>query len=106
MDLDLTFANGVMIGNGSDDVGRFLIKGRYDSQYRECHWTKRYIGAHDVFYRGFREGKGIWGTWEINIFGHGGFLIWPVGTGAEETAIEKDEEEQPVDAIGHPAMYL
>jgi len=40
-------------------------------------WTKTYIGAHDVFYRGFREGKGIWGTWEITVHARGGFHIWP-----------------------------
>ena len=67
--MHLTFANGNMTGEGNDDVGRFLIKGRYDAPTKECHWTKTYVGAHDVFYRGFREGKGIWGTWEINILG-------------------------------------
>ena len=74
MDLQLTFANGNMSGDGVDDVGRFLIKGRYDAASRECHWTKTYVGAHDVFYRGFREGKGIWGAWEIGagLWGHGG----------------------------------
>ena len=61
MELQLTFANGNMSGDGMDDVGRFLIKGRYDAANRECYWTKSYLGAHEVFYRGFREGKGIWG---------------------------------------------
>ncbi len=99
MQLHLTFANGSMSGNGMDDIGRFLIRGRYDAANRECYWTKTYIGGHDVFYRGFREGKGIWGTWEIQVFGHGGFHIWPrqAGEGAEET--EQAELEEPVDAI-------
>ena len=40
MDLQLTFANGNMSGDGVDDIGRFLIKGRYDAANRECYWTK------------------------------------------------------------------
>jgi len=77
MDLHLTFTNGRITGEGNDDVGPFVIKGQYDAQSAECHWTKTYAGAHDVFYRGFREGKGIWGTWEIREQSHGGFHIWP-----------------------------
>ena len=99
MDLHLTFANGSMSGEGKDDVGRFLIKGRYDAATRECHWTKSYVGAHDVFYRGFREGKGIWGTWEITIRHHGGFHIWPHQAGDEAARAESAERAQPVDAI-------
>jgi len=78
MELQLTFGSGCMSGDGTDDVGPFLIKGRYDAGNLECHWTKSYLGAHDVFYRGFREGKGIWGTWEIGAVFHGGFHIWPL----------------------------
>jgi hypothetical protein len=103
MELGLTFANGLMSGDGVDDVGRFLIKGRYDTASRECHWTKTYVGAHDVYYRGFREGKGIWGTWEIRILDHGGFHIWPRGMGEGETRAESAEAEAPVDAVGTEA---
>ena len=99
MDLQLNFANGNMSGNGADDVGRFIIKGRYDAASRECHWTKTYLGAHDVFYRGFREGKGIWGTWEIAIPYHGGFHIWPRQAGEGEECAESAAGEEPVDAI-------
>ena len=84
-----------MTGDGVDCVGRFLIKGRYDAAALECHWTKTYIGAHDVFYRGFREGKGIWGTWEIGLWARGGFHIWPrhEGEGEQESASEQLEFE-------------
>ncbi len=99
MDLHLAFANGSMSGDGNDDVGRFLIKGRYDPGSLECHWTKTYIGSHEVFYRGFREGKGIWGTWEIRKLSHGGFHIWPRQAGEGEEQVESAEESQPVDAI-------
>ena len=99
MDLALTFANGNMSGDGVDDVGRFLIKGRYDSTSGECYWTKSYLGAHDVFYRGFREGKGIWGTWEIATHEHGGFHIWPRQAGEGEERAESTAVNEPVDAI-------
>ena len=99
MDLLLTFANGNMSGDGVDDVGQFLIKGRYDAASRECYWTKTYVGAHDVFYRGFREGKGIGGTWEITIQYHGGFHIWPRQAGEGEARTETAAMEEPVDAI-------
>jgi hypothetical protein len=100
MDLHLAFANGQMTGDGHDDVGRFLIKGRYDVSNRECWWTKSYPGSHDVAYRGYREGKGIWGTWEIGLWAHGGFHIWPHTADEGETKTQAIPEEHPVDAIG------
>jgi len=102
MEMNLTFAHGFIAGEGNDDVGRFFIKGRYEADTRECHWIKSYVGAHDVFYRGFREGKGIWGTWEIAIRYHGGFHIWPRGAGEGDWQKEASEQVQPVDAISPP----
>src|SRR5947207_4699286 len=99
MDMNLTFANGSIAGEGNDDVGPFLIKGRYEADTRECHWTKSYIGAHDVFYRGFREGKGIWGTWEIDST-RGGFHIWPLQSGPAKREIVSVRIEKPNEAIG------
>ena len=100
MDLGLTFAKGRVTGDGIDDIGRFLIAGRFDAEARECDWTKTYPGSHDVFYRGFREGKGIWGTWEIGIFSHGGFNIWPKNTDDLESDKEIATEPEPVEAFG------
>lgn len=100
MDLQLSFENGTMSGDGTDDVGNFLIRGRYDAANLEVYWTKSYIGAHDVSYRGFREGKGIWGTWEIGLLAHGGFHIWPRAASVEEHQTESQEEAVPADAIG------
>ena len=84
MDLSLTFQQGVMTGEGRDWVGQFTVRGRYEVATGQCHWTKRYVGKHDVFYKGYNEGKGIWGVWEIpsQTFGssfRGGFHIWPEG---------------------------
>ena len=72
-------------------------------QPKECYWTKIYVGAHDVFYQGFREGKGIWGTWKINILGHGGFHIWPRGAGEGDAQSEAASQAKPVDAIASEA---
>lgn len=100
MDLHLAFANGQISGDGNDDIGRFTIRGRYDAATKECWWTKTYPGSHDVAYRGFREGKGIWGTWEIKVFDHGGFHIWPRGAGAGEAETICELQEHAAEAVG------
>jgi hypothetical protein len=92
-DLFLTFENGRMTGEGDDAVGPFVIAGSYDPVSKECYWTKTYVAAHDVFYKGFREGKGIWGTWEIGTRGRGGFQIWPMGGDGDEEEAKWAEEE-------------
>jgi hypothetical protein len=82
MELQLTFQNGVMQGEGRDYVGKFLVRGKYQTSDGQCYWTKRYVGKHDIFYRGFNEGKGIWGVWELTFLHlklQGGFHIWPEG---------------------------
>jgi hypothetical protein len=53
-----------------------------------------------VAYRGFREGKGIWGTWEITVLNRGGFHIWPKRAGEGEAETESNEQMEPVSAIG------
>ena len=85
MELRLTFAKGQLQGEGRDCVGAFLLRGRYAIEDGKCHWTKRYLAKHDVFYQGYNEGKGIWGLWEIppeqnaGQCWRGGFHIWPEG---------------------------
>src|SRR6185503_4918560 len=106
MDLDLAFASGRMSGAGSDDVGRFTVHGQYDETSRECSWTKSYLGAHSVFYRGFREGKGVWGTWEIGAWFHGGFHIWPRKEGSTDSAIETVEMDEPVEVFAPAAEEM
>jgi hypothetical protein len=102
MDLHLTFANGTMRGDGNDDIGRFLIDGHYAAQSCECHWTKTYPGSHSVFYHGYREGKGIWGRWEIGAFSRGGFHIWPRGASEGEAEALTGERHEIADAIAAP----
>jgi hypothetical protein len=99
MDLHLDFLSGSIAGDGNDDAGQFLIRGKYNASKRECFWTKSYPGSHDVYYRGFREGKGIWGTWEIMTFAHGGFHIWPNGEQEVEAESLAAEATAPVDAV-------
>src|SRR5215211_4015003 len=98
MDLSLTFADHEVSGDGSDDVGQFVVTGRYDETNGECYWTKTYLGRHDVYYRGFREGKGIWGLWEFP-GESGGFHIWPLGQEEDEQDHESAEESAPVEAL-------
>ena len=92
--LHLSFTQGRIRGTGIDDLGRFSITGRYDLDSREALWTKHYLGGHDVHYRGFREIRGIWGTWDIDDVYRGGFHIWPLGEG--EGLHESAEEREPV----------
>jgi hypothetical protein len=81
MELHLTFRQGVMTGEGRDMIGPFLIRGKYNTDDGKCHWSKRYVGKHDVAYQGYNEGKGIWGIWEIPPTLRGGFHIWPTAMG-------------------------
>ena len=96
MDLQLTFRAGTMRGEGRDWVGVFIITGRYEIDTGKCWWSKRYIGKHDVAYQGYNEGKGIWGTWEIDaVTWHGGFHIWPVAMGDPDTDKLAEAVEEP-----------
>ncbi|MBI2932408.1 MAG: hypothetical protein HYY16_12220 [Planctomycetes bacterium] len=95
MDLDLRFLNGLIDGAGVDDIAAFVIRGHYDGEKLEVRWHKRYA-THDVFYRGFREGRGIWGTWEIGPFARGGFMIWPKGIGEGAEAVAEEEVSPPI----------
>jgi hypothetical protein len=82
-------------------VGDFTIRGKYDLADGKCYWTKHYVDRHDVFYQGYNEGKGIWGTWEFTDPQHlvsprGGFHIWPEGMGDPTGRELKEECDLPV----------
>jgi hypothetical protein len=100
MDLRLIFATGKVSGGGNDGIGSFQIRGGYDPNTLECSWIKTYVGSHAVFYRGFRQGKGIWGAWDIGPHSHGGFHIWPRQTGAGEEKNAVTGTKQPTEAGG------
>src|SRR6516162_6570131 len=107
MELILTFRHGVMTGEGRDWVGEFFIRGKYDTTDGRCHWSKRYVGKHDVFYQGFNEGKGIWGHWEITATNeyprqHGGFHIWPEGMADPTGHVLRASAEVPDEAPPPP----
>jgi hypothetical protein len=98
MELILTFANGSMIGSGRDFVGSFNIDGAYQINDGLCVFVKQYVGKHAVGYRGFNEGKGIWGTWELSQQGikvTGGFHIWPEGMPDPTQPVLEEEAEAP-----------
>jgi hypothetical protein len=102
MELHLNFANGNMTGEGRDRVGEFVIKGSYNTASGECRFTKRYLAAHSISYRGFNEGKGIWGIWELiwdQLKFQGGFHIWPEGMGDPTQQTLKEELDLPLEII-------
>jgi hypothetical protein len=97
MELHLRFANGQIRGEGRDPIGNFLVRGLYSTDDGRCHWSKRYVGRHDVAYKGFNEGKGIWGTWEIPPYWHGGFHIWPEKYGSSGLPGLSESADAPVE---------
>jgi hypothetical protein len=102
MELLLTFQHGEITGEGRDWVGPFVLRGRYTVEDGRCYWTKRYLGKHDVFYKGFNEGKGIWGTWEMPSEGthwRGGFYIWPEGMPDPTQPVLTEEADPPIIVI-------
>ena len=101
MDLVLEFQNGIVSGEGADGIGFFTIRGRYYPKESECFWLKTYVGRHSVEYTGYREQKGIWGTWKLT-GAKGGFHIWPIGEGTPLDELREEvEEEFPL--VGSPA---
>jgi hypothetical protein len=97
MEMRLTFRKGELAGEGRDRVGNFVIRGRYNTADGRCRWHKRYLGKHDVFYQGFNEGKGIWGTWDMPEFAdRGGFHIWPEGMADPTTQHLTEAVDLPV----------
>lgn len=95
MDLELTFCEGRIRGDGRDSVGKFLMTGRYEVADGKCHWTKTYLGQHSLSYLGYNEGKGIWGTWEMTSDWRGGFHVWPVAMGDPTQPRRAEEVDVP-----------
>ena len=110
MEMTLTFAGGHLTGEGRDRVGPFTFRGIYDTADGRCEWVKQYVKAHAIPYRGFNEGKGIWGTWELVDLGGvytGGFHIWPEGMPDPTQPRLAEEADVPVEVparVGEPEL--
>jgi hypothetical protein len=98
MELRLTFRQGSLEGEGRDWVGPFTVRGKYEIDSGKCWWTKHYLGKHSLFYQGYNEGKGIWGTWEEpkTPGWRGGFHIWPEGMADPTQQRLAEEVEEPL----------
>lgn len=86
----LSFCEGIVTGNGSDEVGPFTWKGTYSIAALTCTMTK-YYSSHTVFYKGEVDENGIWGYWEMN-GGRGGFHLWPKTQNENKEAIAVEAE--------------
>jgi hypothetical protein len=93
MDLSLRFRGGRIEGDGADGLDTFVIAGFYDERKLECGWQKIYPTRPAVTYFGYREGKGIWGTWNLPGW-EGGFHIWPLSEGGPPDLSERETEEE------------
>jgi hypothetical protein len=86
MKLELEFANGEIVGSGTDSIGAFSWDGTYNTSTGECQLTKRYIRKHNVAYEGKADEGGIRGNWRIGVneYDDGFFHIWPKDREAAE----------------------
>ena len=100
-EMHLSFADGRMQGAGADAVGPFVIRGTYDPESKDVRWVKTYSGQHSVYYKGYREVKGIWGMWEIPPGATDGFHIWPRAHGEAPSVRTAAERDAPV-TVGVP----
>ena len=97
MSLNLTFADGVVNGEGVDRVGEFTLTGRYELTTGNCQLTKAYVGAHRLSYEGRNENDGqwIWGVWRHLTLDRGGFHLWPHGENDPTGPTLSAEKELP-----------
>jgi hypothetical protein len=95
MRLGLTFTrDGMIRGEGVDDIAPFLIDGSFDGPTGAARWTKAYAGHHTVEYSGIYSHRAICGDWTLSGF-TGGFWIWPhVLEQSEETETQMELEQQ------------
>ena len=97
-----TFSQGRLSGTGRDRVGEFQLTGEYNIQDGLWLFAKQYLGQHTVSYRGYNEGKGIWGTWELSEPGircTGGFHIWPENFGMTDPSTLKEALAVPQEEL-------
>jgi len=98
MRLGLTFTqDGMILGEGIDDVARFVIDGTFIPATNEASWTKSYVRLHSVQYAGLYDGRSICGSWTLSGL-TGGFWIWPstLEQSEEKTATLELQQPEPV----------
>jgi hypothetical protein len=63
----MEFADGMVRGEGGDELGPFRIEGQYrrDGDEVRIGWIKTYRGGHSVLYLGSWDGTWIRGTWAL-----------------------------------------
>jgi hypothetical protein len=64
----LVFVDGVLRGEGDDELGPFDVSGEYSVSSPtsgRVAWVKTYRGSHSVLYLGEWDGADLLGTWEI-----------------------------------------
>lgn len=91
----LTFKSGKIEGSSVLPDETVTIQGTYDGESLECRFTFRFDRPGDIDgFRGFREGRGIWGTWQCPVVGcTGGFQIWPAADGGDGFGLSTAAEE-------------
>lgn len=78
-DFVLRFEGNTITGEGEDIVGPFVFHGHCDPRTGRITMIKQYLGRHRVHYAGEPDGEGsIFGTWHIEGYNSGPFLIRPV----------------------------
>lgn len=77
MELQLVFKDGILSGDGTDDIGPFSIQGTYNAATGSARWIKSYTGSHEVHYQGILGGTGLQGIWKTLPAGQGTFRLWP-----------------------------
>jgi len=74
----LRFEGGRIDGDGVDVIGRFTFTGGYDDG-GSVALIKKYVGRHQVLYRGAYDGEGsIVGRWSIGDTWSGPFALAPI----------------------------
>ncbi|MEQ1905032.1 MAG: hypothetical protein ABL888_12665 [Pirellulaceae bacterium] len=93
MHLYLQFQQSEILGEGTDYVGPWQIKGTF-TDTSNCVWTKKYLGKHPVRYQGQFGETGIVGKWDISGLAWGEFHIWPAEyTEIQEMYLRQEEQE-------------
>ena len=90
-DLQLSFADGKISGQGRDVVGEFTLFGQLENE--KVLLRKHYVGKHAVDYPGVFDGEGtMQGIWNIGNFFGGKWMIHVVRP--ETSSLENVQEMQ------------